>query len=197
MQVSGVQPAVGPALHRRSWQVHPSLSQVVPQSSELPHPSPMIPQYWPPDAVLQVSGVQPAVGPALHRRSWQVHPSLAQVVEQWVVDPHPSPMSPQYWSPLVVVQASGVQLAVGPALHRLSWQVHPSLAHVFPQWRVDPHPSPMSPQYWSPDAVVQVFGTQPAVGPALHRPWSHTQPSLGQITLHSSVPPQAFPISPQ
>jgi hypothetical protein len=39
----------------------------------------MIPQYWPPDAVLQVSGVQPAVGPALHRRSWQVHPSLAQV----------------------------------------------------------------------------------------------------------------------
>ena len=71
-------------------QLLPAAEQSVPQLSELPHPSPMVPQYWPPEAGVQVSGVQPAGGPALHRRSWQVHPSLAQVVEQCVVDPHPS-----------------------------------------------------------------------------------------------------------
>jgi hypothetical protein len=32
-------------------------------------------------------------------------------------------------------------------LHRLFWQVHPGLAQVVPQCAVDPHPSPMSPQY--------------------------------------------------
>jgi hypothetical protein len=157
----------------------------------------MFPQYCPPEAGLQASGVQPAVGPALHRLFWQVQPSFVHVVEQCVVDPHPSPMSPQYWSPFAVVQASGAQPAVGPALHRLFWQVQPSFAQVAPQWSVDPHPSPMSPQYWSPDAVVQVFGTQPAFGPALHNPWSHSQPSLGQAAPHSSVPPQPSPIVPQ
>jgi hypothetical protein len=145
VQLTGVQ--VGPPLHRLFWQVHPLFVQVVPQASELPQPSPMVPQYWSPLAVAQVSGAQPAVGPALHRLSWQVHPVLLQLVPQGSVDPHPSPMSPQYWSPFAVVQASGTQPAVGPALHRLSWQAHPALVHVVPQWSVAPHPSPMSPQY--------------------------------------------------
>ena len=104
--------------------------QVVPQSSELPQPSPMMPQYWSPLAVAQVRGVQPAVGPALHRLFWQVHPVFVQVVPQSSELPHPSPMAPQYWSLFAVVQASGAQLAVGPALHRLSWQVHPAFAQV-------------------------------------------------------------------
>jgi hypothetical protein len=197
VQVSGAQPALGPALHRLSWQVHPAFGHVVPQWRVNPHPLPISPQYWSPVAVVQASGTQPAVGPALHRPSWQVHPAFVHAVPQSSVNPHPSPMAPQYWSPLAVVQASGRQPAIGPALHRLSWQVHPVFVHVVPHASVDPHPSPMSPQYWSPDAVVQVLGTQWASSPALHRPLSHTQPALGQVTLHSSVPPQPSPIAPQ
>jgi hypothetical protein len=107
----------------------------------------MVPQYWSPLAVAQVSAAQPAAGPALHRLSWQVHPVLLHAVPQDTVDPHPSPMSPQYWSPFAVVQASGTQPAVGPALHRLSWQAHPVFAQVVPQASELPQPSPMVPQY--------------------------------------------------
>jgi hypothetical protein len=46
-----------------------------------------------------------------------------------------------------VVHASGTQLAVGPALHKLSWQTHPVFAHVLPQSSELPQPSPMVPQY--------------------------------------------------
>jgi hypothetical protein len=77
-------------------------------------------------------------------------------------------MVPQYWSPLAVVQVSGVQTG-GSALHRWSWQVHPVLVQVVPQSSELPQPSPMAPQYWSLFAVVQVSGVQLAVGPALHR----------------------------
>jgi hypothetical protein len=42
-------------------------------------------------------------------------------------------MSPQYWSPFAVMQASGEQPAVGPALQRLSWQDHPVFAQMVPQ----------------------------------------------------------------
>jgi hypothetical protein len=143
-----------------SWQVHPVFAHVVVQSSELPQPSPMFPQYWSPFAVVQVSGTQPELGPALHCLSWQVHPVFVQVVPQFTVDPHPSPISPQYWSPFAVAQDRGTQLAVGPALHKLLWQVHPSLVQVAGQSSFDPQPSPISPQYSSPDAVVQVLGTQ-------------------------------------
>ena len=132
MQVSGLHTGGSP-LHRWSLQVHPVLLQVVPQSRGLPQPSPMIPQYWSPLAVVQASGVQLAVGPALHRWSWQVHPGFVQVAAQCVVDPQPSPMSPQYSSPAPVVQASGLQSSVGPALHRWSWHVHPSFVQVVPQ----------------------------------------------------------------
>jgi len=36
----------------------PAAEQSAPQLSELPQPSPMVPQYWPPAASLQVIGVQ-------------------------------------------------------------------------------------------------------------------------------------------
>jgi hypothetical protein len=144
-QVSGVQ--LGPPLHRLFWQLHPlpAAEQSVLQTRELPQPSPMVPQYRPPKAGLHATGVQ--VGPPLHRLFWQVHPLLVQAVPQASELPQPSPMVPQYWSPLAVAQVSAAQPAVGPALHRLSWQVHPVLLHAVPQDIVDPHPSPMSPQY--------------------------------------------------
>jgi len=107
----------------------------------------MVPQYSSPLAVEQVSGWQPEPGPALHRLFWHVHPVLVHVLPQGSVDPQPSPISPQYWSLLAVVQDSGTQPAVGPALHRLPWQIHPGLLQVDTQLRVEPHPSPMSPQY--------------------------------------------------
>jgi hypothetical protein len=85
-----------------SWQIQalPAAEQSVLQVSELPQPSPMTPQYRPPEAGLHVTGVQ--VGPPLHRLFWQVQPLLAQVVPQSSKLPQPSPMSPQYWSPLAV-----------------------------------------------------------------------------------------------
>jgi hypothetical protein len=110
----------------------PAAEQSVPQSSEWPQPSPMVPQYWPPEAVLQVNGVH-AGGWPLHRLSWQVHPVFVHAVPQLTVDPHPSPMSPQYWAPFAVVQARGAQFAVGPALHKLPWQSHPAFAQVVVQ----------------------------------------------------------------
>jgi hypothetical protein len=93
------------------------LLQVLAQSNEWPQPSPMVPQYWSPLAVVQVSGVQTGGSP-LHRLPSQVQPVLLQVVPQSSELPQPSPMAPQYWSLFAVVQASGAQLAVGPALHR-------------------------------------------------------------------------------
>ena len=170
LHVTGTQPV--PPTHELllpHTQPLPAAEQSVPQLSEPPQLSPIVPQYRPPVSGLQVSGVQPAVGPALHRLPWQVHPLFVQVLPQSSEFPQPSPMVPQYWSPFAVLQVSGVQPAVGPALHRLFWQVHPGFVQVVPQCTVDPQPSPMSPQYWSPVAAVQVRGTQPAVGPALHR----------------------------
>jgi DNA gyrase inhibitor GyrI len=129
-----------------SSQVHPVLLQVLPQSSELPQPSPMVPQYWSPLAVAQVSGVQFGGSP-LHRLSLQVHPLFVQVVPQSNELPQPSPMSPQYWSPFAVVQASAVQLAPGPALHRWSLHSQPLFVQVAGQSTELPQPSPMVPQY--------------------------------------------------
>ena len=109
----------------------PEAEQSVPQSSELPQPSPTIPQYWPPAGVQVFAGHIPVC--PLHKPPVHCHPGFVHVVPQCAVDPHPSPMSPQYWSPFAVVQASGVQLARGPALHRWSWQVQLSFVQVFPQ----------------------------------------------------------------
>ena len=77
-------------------QPEPAAEQSEVQSFELPQPSPMVPQYRPPPAGVQDTGTQPAAGPALHWLFWQVQLVVLQVVPQWTVPPHPSPMSPQY-----------------------------------------------------------------------------------------------------
>jgi hypothetical protein len=105
----------------------------------------MVPQYWSALAVVQVRGVQLAAGPALHTPWSQSHPPLGQVVPQSSVPPQPSPMAPQYLSPLTVSQVSGTQV-VDP-LHRLLLHVQPCLAQVVPQSNLPPHLSPMVPQY--------------------------------------------------
>ena len=60
------------------------------QSREAPQPSPILPQYWPPPATAQVSGVQFAGthSPPLH--TWPV-PQLPQSSAR----PQPSPILPQ------------------------------------------------------------------------------------------------------
>jgi hypothetical protein len=72
----------------------PAAEQLVLQASESPQPLPMVPQYWPLEVGLQVTGVQTAGGP-LHRLFWQIHPSWGQVAPQLSEFPQPSPMSPQ------------------------------------------------------------------------------------------------------
>jgi hypothetical protein len=72
----------------------PTAEKSVLQGSESPQPLPMVPQYWPPEVGLQVTGVQTAGGP-LHRLFWQIHPSFGQVAGQLSELPQPSPMSPQ------------------------------------------------------------------------------------------------------
>src|ERR1700690_2958454 len=59
-------------------QLVPEAEQSVPQASELPQPSPTVPQYCPPEAGLQVSDVHTSGNP-LHRPPWQVHPVLLHV----------------------------------------------------------------------------------------------------------------------
>ena len=75
------------------------------------------------------------------------------------------------------------------------------LAHA-PQSCVPPQPLPMTPQYWPPIGVhdvfwhvgsSQTFGTPPALGTP---PAPPQVPPLGQVP-QSSVPPQPSPIVPQ
>jgi hypothetical protein len=75
-------------------QLLPAVEQSVPHASELPHPSPTVPQYCPPVAGLQVSEVHTLGGP-LHKLFWQIQPALGQVAPQASELPQPSPMSPQ------------------------------------------------------------------------------------------------------
>ena len=87
---------LGPPTHTLlpHTQLVPALEQSVLQLSEPPQPSPTVPQYWPPDAGLQVSAVQ-TPGDPLHKPPWQVHPVFGQVVPQSSELPQPSPMTPQ------------------------------------------------------------------------------------------------------
>lgn len=62
------------------------------------------------------------------------------------VPPHPSPMVPQYLSPLGASQVDAVHTDDGP-MHMPSSQSQPVLAQVLLQWTTPPQPSPMSPQY--------------------------------------------------
>jgi hypothetical protein len=138
----------GPPTHTLLVHVQPlpAAEQSVPQSSEWPQLSPTVPQYWPPAATLQDTGVQTSFGP-LHKPVSQSHPLLLHAFPQFTDDPQLSPSTPQYWSLFAVRQASGVQLARGSALHRPLSHTQLLLAQVVPQCTVDPHPSPMSPQY--------------------------------------------------
>ena len=146
LQVVFTQP--GPPTH--TLLVHtqplPAAEQSVPQLSSWPQLSPTVPQYWPPEANLQATGVQTSFGP-LHKPLSQTHPLLLHVVPQFTDDPQVSPSTPQYWSLFPVRQASGVQLALGPALHRPLSHTQLSFAQAVPHRTVPPHPSPMSPQY--------------------------------------------------
>jgi hypothetical protein len=72
----------------------PAAEQSALHTSELPQPSPTVPQYRPPEAGLHVSAVQ-TLGEPLHRLLWQVHPVLGHVLPQASELPQPSPMSPQ------------------------------------------------------------------------------------------------------
>jgi hypothetical protein len=80
------------------------------QSSDPPQPSPIMPQYCPPPATAQVSGVQPA---GTHRPPLQTCP-LAHI-PQSTERPQPSPIVPQYFAPAPPdAQVIGVQL--GPPM---------------------------------------------------------------------------------
>jgi hypothetical protein len=145
-------------------------------------------------AVVQVLGGQLAVGPALHTPCSHTHPALGQVAPQSRVPPHPSPMAPQYLSPLVVLQVKGTQ--VDEPLHKLLLQVQPALAQVVPQSNVPPHLLPMVPQYWSPLAAVQVMGVHTS-GPPLQM-WSSPQVQpAGHESPQSREPPHPSPTTPQ
>ena len=110
-----------------------------PQSSAPPQPLPMRPQYWPPDAGLQLTGVQSALPHTL------ASPPPAQVFVP-VHSPHsrtppqPSPMVPQKLPP-ANAQPSGTQPASThtPFRHSL-----PSVQA--PQSSGRPQPSPTTPQ---------------------------------------------------
>jgi hypothetical protein len=76
------------------------------QSSDPPQPSPIMPQYWPPPAIAQVSGVQPA---GTHSPPLQTWP-FAQV-PQSSERPQPSPIMPQYFAAPPDAQVIAAQLA--------------------------------------------------------------------------------------
>src|ERR1039457_3686401 len=98
---------VEPVSQRAIWQMRPALQtqtllvHVVPaghgavQVMELPQPSPTVPpQYWPPAAVLHVSGTQlvsPLHGPVVVSRTWPA----AQSAPQTRLPPQPLPTVPQ------------------------------------------------------------------------------------------------------
>jgi hypothetical protein len=131
-------------LHKPSWQVHPALAHVVPQSTFPPHLSPSTPQYWSLFAVKQARGVHTS-GPPLHMPSVpQAQPGLLQVFPHDTSPPHPSPMLPQYWSPVEVMQVWRGQSI--PPLHRRLSHTQPALGQIVLQARVPPHPSPIAPQ---------------------------------------------------
>ena len=85
-----------------------------------PQPSPILPQYWPPPAIAQVSGVQLA---GTQRPPLQIWP--AAHVPQSSSRPQPSPTLPQYFAPPPDVQVIAGQLGppmqtpgdVAPPLH--------------------------------------------------------------------------------
>src|SRR5436190_558913 len=79
------------------------------QSSGPPQPSPIIPQYWPPPAIAQVSGMQPAGTHSPPLQTWP--PAQAPQSSE---RPQPSPIGPQYLTAPPDWQVIAVQL--GPPM---------------------------------------------------------------------------------
>ena len=103
LQVSGTQPAL-----TQTPDVQTCPVPQAPQSSFIPQPSPMMPQYLaaPPEA--QVSGWQ--LGPPTQRPKVQT-PSPAQAPQSSEPPLQPLPILPQYWPPAGVQVTDGVQAA--------------------------------------------------------------------------------------
>jgi hypothetical protein len=123
---------------------------------------------------------------------------FAQVAAQLSVPPHASPTSPQYcWTPLALVQLTFWQ--PGPPTHTLlppHTQPLPAAEQSVPHASELPQPSPTVPQYWPPEAGLQVSEVHTPGGP-LHMLFWQTQPVFGQVTAQASELPQPSPMSPQ
>ena len=84
--------------------------QVAGQSSALPQPLPIVPQYWPPPVGLQVIGTQFGSPQTF---AMPVPPQVCGAAQlQSIVLPQPSPIRPQYLPPPPgMSQPAGVQFA--------------------------------------------------------------------------------------
>ena len=119
--------------------------QALPQSMVPPQPSPILPQYCPPPAGVQVSFLQPG---SPQTPGWVPPAAPPQIagaaqVPQSRVPPQPSPTTPQNREP-PALQVRGTQPA--PATH------NPEALQIWgksqpPQSMARPHPSPTRPQY--------------------------------------------------
>src|SRR5215471_10304533 len=111
MQAAGVSGVQVPPPHRLATPVPPQVwpaGQAAAQSSEPPHPLPMIPQYWPPLGRQVAPGqvVEPqALGMPAPPQVWPA----GQLLPQSTTPPQPSPIRPQYWPPGSVQVRLGVQ----------------------------------------------------------------------------------------
>jgi hypothetical protein len=155
----------------------------MPQSKLPPQPSPMVPQYWPPLAAVQVPFVQLA---GMHTL-FALHTWPEGQSPQGKDPPQPSPTVPQNWLPLLP-QVRGMQPAFTQTLFV---QLVP--AAQVPQSKPWPQPSPMVPQNWVV-AAEQVAATQ--LEPPTHRLLVQVQSAL-QFMPQSMVPLQPSPMDPQ
>ena len=114
----------------------------VPQSSRLPHPSPVAPQLKP--RASQVIGLQvPASGGDTHAPATHVSGDVQLPQASW--PPQPSPAGPQWifsW-----VHVSGTHPVATPASTVTQRPArHTAFSGQTPHWRMPPQPSPAIPQ---------------------------------------------------
>jgi len=132
-----------PPLGGGAPQVMP-LGQGAVQLSVPPHPSPIVPQYWPPPATVQEIGWQ------LGSPQTFMTPRPPQVAGAWHVPqsrtpPQPSPIMPQKRD-VPTLQVNGTQFDKTHTPDAL----HVALVGQPPQFIARPQPSPTVPQYWPP-----------------------------------------------
>ena len=111
------------------------------QSSALPQPFPIVPQYWPPPIGLHVIGTQFG---SPHTFATPPPPQVCGAAQpQSIVLPQPSPIRPQYLPPPPgMSQPAGVQFA-GTQTPSL---LHVAPAEQAPQSSASPQPVPTRPQ---------------------------------------------------